>query len=81
MDYTSHGLDPTLPVAKYWEKLFFTTNRAGALLFGELKKVIRLLLVLPFSYASVERVFSAINNIDCTLKLVEYRNLDIIDGN
>lgn len=59
---TSHGLDSTLPVEKYWQKVFFMKNIAGAPLFGELKKVIRLLLVLPFSNACVERVFSVLNN-------------------
>lgn len=38
-------------------------NAAGQLMFPNLKIVVSLLLVLPFSNASVERVFSNLNNI------------------
>lgn len=62
LEFETHGLDSSLPPEKYWQKVFSLKNAVGTPLFGELKKVIGLLMVLPFSNASVERVFSVLNN-------------------
>lgn len=48
---------------QYWTAIFNLKNDADELLFPNLKKVITLLLVLPFSNASVERIFSNVFNI------------------
>ncbi|XP_042304027.1 uncharacterized protein LOC121920849 [Sceloporus undulatus] len=63
LEFETHGLDSSLPPEKYWQKVFSLKNPVGAPLFGELKKVIRLLMVLPFSNGSVERIFSVLNNV------------------
>ncbi|KAJ8963505.1 hypothetical protein NQ314_005584 [Rhamnusium bicolor] len=47
----------------YWAKVFSLKNRAGQFLFSSLKHVLSLLLVLPFSNASVERKFSVLRNL------------------
>lgn len=59
MDQTQHYLWKN---TGRWQKLFFMKNMAGDLFFGELKKVIRLLLVLPLSNVSMECVFSVLNS-------------------
>lgn len=63
LDFEELGLDKNLSVEKYWQKVFELKNCVGDLRFGNLKIVIQLLLVLPYSNASVERVFSSIKNI------------------
>ncbi|KAJ8930181.1 hypothetical protein NQ314_017045, partial [Rhamnusium bicolor] len=47
----------------YWAKVFSLKNSAGQFLFSNLKHVLSLLLVLPFSNASVERKFSVLRNL------------------
>ncbi|XP_018563337.1 uncharacterized protein LOC111692190 [Anoplophora glabripennis] len=47
----------------YWGKIFNLKNAANAPLFPNLKKMFSLLLVLPFSNAKVERIFSDVFNI------------------
>ncbi|KAG5876442.1 hypothetical protein JTB14_000526, partial [Gonioctena quinquepunctata] len=47
----------------YWHVIFNLKNSAGIDLFPNLKQVIALLLILPFSNASVERVFSDLFNV------------------
>jgi hypothetical protein len=53
----------TMNVEKCWSKVFNATNGAGRKRFPNVKQVISLLLILPFSNASVERVFSNLINI------------------
>ncbi|KAG5883793.1 hypothetical protein JTB14_036670 [Gonioctena quinquepunctata] len=48
---------------QYCSEIFNLKNNAGVLLFPNLKKTLSLLLVLPFSNASVERIFSNVFNI------------------
>ncbi|KAI4454200.1 hat family c-terminal dimerization region [Holotrichia oblita] len=48
---------------QYWKQIFKLKNDASVLLFPNLKKALSLLLVLPFSNASVERIFSDVFNI------------------
>lgn len=47
----------------YWAKILSLKNAAHQPLFPNLKKLFSLLLVLPFSNASVERIFSDVFNI------------------
>ena len=47
----------------YWSKVFKLKNSAGQYIFTNIKYVISLLLVLPFSNASVERKFSVLKNL------------------
>ncbi|CAL1672176.1 unnamed protein product [Lasius platythorax] len=61
-DYAIFGLDAGKPANEYWKKVFELKNAMGMPLFNHLKKVMQLLLVLPFSNASVERVFSTLKN-------------------
>jgi hypothetical protein len=63
LDHHDLGLDKTLPAAKYWQKVFSMKNALGEGKFPNLKVVIALLLVLPFSNASVERTFSNLKKI------------------
>lgn len=46
-----------------WRKVFHLKNALGQSLFPNLKGILNALLVLPFSNASVERVFSSLKNI------------------
>ncbi|XP_072402181.1 uncharacterized protein [Diabrotica undecimpunctata] len=48
---------------QYWSQIFNLKNDANAFLFPNLKKTLQLLSVLPFSNASVERIFSDLFNI------------------
>lgn len=48
---------------QYWSKIFKLKNDANNCLFPNLKRVLSLLFVLPFSNASVERIFSDFFNI------------------
>lgn len=54
----------------YWSEIFKLKNDVGVLFFPNLKKTFSLLLVLPYSNASVERIFSDLFNIK-----TEKRNL------
>ena len=63
LDHEKLKLSTTLSVETYWKRVFEFKNAAGQLMFPNLKIVVSLLLVLPFSNASVERVFSNLNNI------------------
>lgn len=63
LNHSDHGLNTNLAAEEYWKKVFLLKNAAGILLFPNLRKVIIYLLILPFSNASVERIFSELNNI------------------
>ncbi|CAG9786569.1 unnamed protein product [Diatraea saccharalis] len=59
LDFTHLNLSPNLEILDYWNNVFRLKKSSGEPQFPCLKKVIiMLLLVLPFSNASVERVFS-----------------------
>jgi hypothetical protein len=60
LDHKSLGLDPCKPAHEYWEKVFQLKSSAGIELFANLKTVLRFLLILPFSNAKVERLFSEV---------------------
>lgn len=47
---------------KYWQKVFMMKTALGLPAFPNLNTVMKLLLILPFSNASVERVFSTLKN-------------------
>jgi len=63
LDFRSLELDNNNDPEIYWRKVFSLKNDANELIFPNLKKVFSLLLVLPFSNASVERIFSNVFNI------------------
>ncbi|KAJ8962436.1 hypothetical protein NQ314_005732 [Rhamnusium bicolor] len=52
----------------YWHNVFKLKNAAGIELFSNLKIVIHVILVLPFSNASVERIFSKMNDTKTDLR-------------
>lgn len=56
LDFNVLDLNASLPAEIYWHKVFDQENCAGIQMFSNLKIVINLLLILPFSNASVERV-------------------------
>lgn len=58
LEYESYNLGDTHSAEDYWSKLFAFKNSVGYNIFPNLKVVINLLMILPFSNASVERVFS-----------------------
>lgn len=62
LDHAKQGLHPTLPAAIYWQKVFQLKTVLGAQAFPNLCLAMKLLLVLPFSNASVERIFSTLKN-------------------
>lgn len=62
LDYNLYNLDCNSTAEVYWSKIFSLKNDSNVLLFPNLKIVISLLLILPFANASVERVFSSLNN-------------------
>lgn len=55
LNHKELGLDVNLPVEKYWAKVLQLKNSGDNLLFENLEVVINLLLILPFSNASVEK--------------------------
>lgn len=55
--------DSTVDVEEYWRQVFAIKNASGIEVFLLLKIVINLLLILPFSNASVECIFSQVNGI------------------
>ncbi|KAI4455591.1 hat family dimerization domaincontaining protein-related [Holotrichia oblita] len=63
MDHKLYNLDPLKSAAEYWNDVMNLKNAAGIKLFSNLEVVIQFLLVLPFSNAPCERIFSDLNNI------------------
>lgn len=63
LDHVKEGLDPNKSSEEYWKIVFSLRTVSGSCIFPNLKIVINLLLILPFSNASVERVFSTLKNI------------------
>ncbi|CAH0715749.1 unnamed protein product, partial [Brenthis ino] len=63
LDHESYDLHPSDGAEEYWRKVFHLKNALGQSLFPNLKGILNALLVLPFSNASVERVFSSLKNI------------------
>lgn len=63
LDFNELNLDSTLDADVYWKKIFQLKNAIGMELFPNLKKVISFLLILPYSNACVERIFSDLFNI------------------
>lgn len=62
LDYHSMNMS-TNDAEKYWGEIFNLKNAGGVELFPNLKIVMSMLLILPFSNASVERIFSNVVNI------------------
>ncbi|VEN52571.1 unnamed protein product [Callosobruchus maculatus] len=62
LDFSSMNMNTNCP-EEYWKQIFKMKNATNTEIFPNLKKVINLLLILPFSNASVERVFSNLFNI------------------
>lgn len=58
LDHQELNLSPDLSVENYWLKVLKMKDACEEPMFPNLKKVIMLILVLPFSNACVERVFS-----------------------
>ncbi|KAF9417162.1 hypothetical protein HW555_005673 [Spodoptera exigua] len=58
LDFSELNMSPDLPVEEYWNKILKMTDGTGEPMFPNLKEIIKVLLVLPFSNACVERVFS-----------------------
>lgn len=58
LEHNKLGLNQDLSADEYWNKVFNLRNSANEPLFDNLKKVMCLILVLPFSNACVERIFS-----------------------
>lgn len=63
LDFENLGLSTDMPADVYWKTLFLLKNSEGRERFPNLKKAISLLMVLPFSNACVERVFSKLKQI------------------
>lgn len=68
LDHSSLGLNSTLPAEHYWTKVFELKNAGGTEIYPNLKVVMNFLLILPFSNASVERLFSDLNNVKTDLR-------------
>lgn len=63
MNFKELGLNSLSHADEYWKQVFEIRNGVGVPRFPNLKIVMQLLLILPFSDASVERIFSTLNNI------------------
>lgn len=65
LDFSNHNIDKNKAhsAEDYWRDIFDLKNAAGLPKFKNLQIVIQFLLILPFSNASVERIFSNLNNI------------------
>ncbi|KAF2887387.1 hypothetical protein ILUMI_18786, partial [Ignelater luminosus] len=66
LDFAQHGLElhgDNIDAEYYWGKVFRLKNGAGQYLFPNIKIRMSLLLILPFSNASVERKFSVLKNL------------------
>lgn len=68
LDHKNLGLNPNLPADEYWSLVFKLKNAGDIPTFKNLKTVFSLLLILPFSNASVERLFSNLKNIKTDLR-------------
>nr|XP_023029624.1 uncharacterized protein LOC111517647 [Leptinotarsa decemlineata] len=62
LDYQALNLSVS-SADQYWKTIFNLKNSADMPIFPNLKKVMSMLLILPFSNASVERIFSDLFNI------------------
>ena len=62
LDHLKEELDPSKSASEYWKKVFRMKTSTGLPAFTNLKTANNLLLILPFSNASVERIFSTLNN-------------------
>lgn len=62
LDHQKEELHATLSAEKYWKKVFMIKTVLGEPAFPNLNIVMKYLLVLPFSNASVERIFSTLRN-------------------
>lgn len=62
LKFSDYGIDRSKPAFEYWSLVFKIKNAMGEPVFSNLKKVFNLLFILPFSNASVERVFSVLND-------------------
>lgn len=65
LDHNNLGLCQNLEVEEYWKQILKLKDMTGTEMFPNLKKIVGLLLVLPFSNASVERIFSRLKLIKC----------------
>lgn len=61
LDFDKYELHSDLEPDVYWRKVFKLKNNLGEDMFPILQKVINFILILPFSNASVERIFSTLN--------------------
>lgn len=68
LNFKDLNLNADDPVDIYWSKVFNLKNAAGNDIFSNLKIVINLLLILPFSNASVERIFSQMNDTKTSIR-------------
>ncbi|KAJ8958370.1 hypothetical protein NQ314_006431 [Rhamnusium bicolor] len=68
LDHEELGLNNKDNATDYWHNVFKLKNAAGIELFANLKIVIHVFLVLPFSNASVERIFSKMNDTKTDLR-------------
>lgn len=69
LNHRKFGLDNSLPPEEYWPKVFQLKNSLGIPIYPNLKIAVGMMLSLPCSNASLERIFGK-------LKLVktEHRN-------
>lgn len=58
LNHEELGLNSDMAADEYWEKVFNLKNVVNEPMFKNLKKVVCLTFVLPFSNACVERIFS-----------------------
>lgn len=68
LDHENLDLNANLPAAEYWAKVGELKDVNNVDAFRNLTTVMNLLLVLPFSNASVERLFSSLNNVKTDLR-------------
>lgn len=62
MEHAQDGLDATMPAGIYWAKVLTMKTSTDKQAFSNLHTALRLLWALPFSKASVERIFSTVRN-------------------
>lgn len=74
LDHQALKLDSNLSAPEYWKKVLEMKNGNEDLIFPNLRYVIHLLLVLPFSNASVEQLFSS-------MKLTKNEHRNRLDTN
>ncbi|XP_065370891.1 uncharacterized protein LOC135963040 [Calliphora vicina] len=68
LDIVKFELNGSLEPEAYWLKVFKLKNSLGDSLFPNLQKVINFILILPFSNASAERIFSNLKNCKTDLR-------------